>query len=179
MGTIRICDWLKTQMAKGAPTYILKVDSKEFEISTEAKAQLLSRLESSTIEPLGRPPIPPCPAPVPQVRLEAAPPAGIDQESEESAFDGPSQSDLDAVSPPLQKVAPIAIPTSTKERLATPTPDQVNAVIAESTRFESRGLKTLSPGKSRQLAAKKLQEIEERKEAAQKQRSAQFREYKE
>jgi hypothetical protein len=176
MGTIRICDWLKITIARDTPVHILKIGNKEFEVCTAAVNELLHRLEGSTVTPVASAPLAPPKTALSGPQLKPADPGLIDEEAVDDAFGGPIISELDAVSPHLNRmpVAPIPVPASTKERLATPSAEQIDAVIEESRRFEEGKLHTLSPGKQRQLAMKKLADIEQQREANEKKRKDVF-----
>ncbi len=160
MATIKLCDWTKKRLASNEPTYKLVLNGKEYEISAEALQQLQSRLDGDEAplnhrvhaQPVRLPGTQsPTSTPVEDVGINIEAPSPFGGKVEPGLLD-----DLPVNAAPLQVVAPIAIPASTKERLPMPSPAQADAVIAESTRFPERTLKTLTPGKHRNIAQQKL-----------------------
>jgi hypothetical protein len=151
MATIKTCDWTKKRLAKDEETFTLILNGMEYEISTEALAELKARLEGDevpltrqvTTKPLR------LATPTPHV---AAP--SIDDEPNEAA---PTASD-EALEPMqvANAVPAIAIPASTRERLPVPTTAQADSVIADSVRFEEGTLRALTPGKARSAAQERL-----------------------
>jgi len=140
MGVIRVCDWTKMRIKGGEETFKVVIGNQEFEVSEIGFAQLMQRLTTDVDS------TPPRRQPDPVV--------------EEANHDDPELLE-ETPEPSLEVAEPIPAPASIKERLPTPTQAQADRVIAESTRFPSGGLSTLSPGKHRNIAAKKLAAKEE------------------
>jgi len=146
MATIRLCDWTKKRLAKDAQTHTLILGGNEYEISDEALAQIKARLEGDEA--------PQAPTPVRIVTPVVAPVVSVEANQEEPAAPGEALEPTPA--PQAGSVPPIAIPTSTRERLPVPTTAQADSVIADSVRFQEDTLRALTPGKARSAAQEKL-----------------------
>lgn len=150
MATIKLCDWTKKRLTN-EEVFKLTLNGVNYEVCAEAFRQLKQHLEGDEA-----PQTPQKVARAPQ-QVQATPTpegdVGINVEAS-SPFTGPAQPGLldDALAAPRPAVPPIAIPTSTKERLPMPTAAQADAVIAESQRFPEGKLHTLTPGKARTAA---------------------------
>jgi len=155
MATIKLCDWTKKRLAPNEQTYTLILNGNEYEISLEAVQEIHGRLVEDEA-PLTRQ-VATKPLRIAQVQQpipEADDSLGLNVEAP-SPFGGKVEPGLvDNV--PQQSIAPIVIPASTKERLPTPTTAQAEAVVAESKRFPTGTLSTLTPGRQRNVAAQKL-----------------------
>lgn len=155
MATIRVCDWTKKQIATTAQTVKLMVGSRAYEISEAAATEMIGRLESDVV--------PPQAAPLqvvngPAARHVAEPDIGINIETEGDPFEGdPEQEPMgEPVKLPVPAANPLPIPESIKQKLPLPSPAQADQVVAESTKFKEGTLKTLTPGKNRNLAQQRL-----------------------
>lgn len=151
MATIKVCDWSKKQIATTAQTVKLVVGSRTYEISEAASLELIARLECDVVPPQAVP-LPP------SARHVAEPDIGINVETEDDPFEGEPEPEPmgEPVKLPVKAAAPLPIPSSTKEKLPLPSPALADQVVAESTKFKEGTLKTLTPGKTRNLAQQRL-----------------------
>lgn len=148
MATIKLCDYTKKRLAANEATFKLVLNGKEYEISASALQEIQTRLDSDEAPPsrvVATKPIKQTTQPEHELLNVEAP----------SPFGGKTEPGL-LDDTPRPSAPPIAIPASTKERLPLPTVAQVDAVVAESTRFSEGTLTVLTPGKHRNMAQQKL-----------------------
>ena len=151
MATIRVCDWTKKQIATTAQTVKLVVGTRTYEISEAAATEMISRLEGDVVPPQAAP-LPP------SARHVAEPDIGVNIETEGDPFEASPEPEPmgEPVKLPVKAAAPLPIPNSVKEKLPLPSLAQADQVVAESTKFKEGTLKTLTPGKTRNLAQQRL-----------------------
>lgn len=172
MARVVICDYLKTKLSKDDPTFVVTVGDQEFEVGQEGRDLLLRQLEGET------------PPNAPQVQvvekiverdapppsLQAAPPGGVQIETNEDPFDqGPSsmpQPVQAAEEPVAEGGGPeelLEIPDDTRRRLRVPPRKLAERIVEEATVRPEGTLDTLTMGAgAHREAMRRMKALEER-----------------
>ena len=180
MARVVICDYLKTKLGKDDPTFTVTVGDQEFEVGEEGKRLLLEQLEGENtpqapkvkvVEKVVYRDAPPPP-------LVAAPPGGIQIESNDPFEPGPNSmpeptqaiengDDVEAqnTSGPTPEVTDeslIEIPDNVHMPLRPQKPKVAQRIVDEATKFEEGSLPTLTMGARQQRdAMKRLRNLEQ------------------
>lgn len=177
MATVRFCDYTKKRLASGDETFLIVIEDKEFEVSTEGRDLLLHHLEAEDLPSVAFVPSPmPVPEPSPAARtIVAAPGPMINVETTGDPFTPgpgsapqPEQSMTEEPEQPAQGKPPLEleIPDNLKKRLGIPSRATYERVIEDATRFEEGTLSALTPGKARKRAGQRLRDVESDQEKA-------------